>query len=283
MINLLKRSISIVLVIVLTSSLVISVFADESEQLTDQEYDDAGERTNLNFEHGSIEDLLAPPETRSSSDKNELIYTYVQNGNTYRVYDSANSELTDTVSFIYRINENNEEELVRQENVVVEGNVITTIIMKNGFETINILDLNDQRESEFETDSLFSLYGTWNGHPVSDTYEFWKTSKPYYDIAGTTVTAVTVTINAIVRVTSLNPISTVAITSITSLVSYIIRQNIKKTYVVEDVSFSWTTIPNVTLQQKAVERTIRTFYTDKTYSTVMDTVTTIVYSQYYQD
>ena len=61
------------------------------------------------------------------------------------------------------------------------------------------------------------------------------------------------------------------------------QNSISKTYVEEDVAYRWTQIPTAAVQQQAVERTIRTFYTDSNYATVIDEVTTYVYSQWYED
>lgn len=57
----------------------------------------------------------------------------------------------------------------------------------------------------------------------------------------------------------------------------------KRTYVIDDVSYRWTQIPNVAVQQRAVERADRTFYTDSNYATVIGTVTTTAYAQGYKD
>ncbi len=57
----------------------------------------------------------------------------------------------------------------------------------------------------------------------------------------------------------------------------------KGLYYNEDIAYRYTEIPNAYVQQKAVERTIRTFYTDSNRATVVDDVTTYVYSKDYKD
>ena len=278
-----RKIVSALLVLAITFSSVISALAAESNETN-------GERTNINCEKGSIEQFIGVTKSTRSSGNNfkELIYTYEQDGVNYKVYDQASIDLSSSHSFIYKIDENKTEILVREEIVNVENNAVITTIIENGEETIDVLELDKKNILDLgsvnETTSKLLTRGTWDGFPVSNTYKYWKSFKYSYSITGTTVAAVSVTINAIVKAASnLNPVSKITVTAITSLVSYIVNKNVKRTYVKENVAFRWTEIPNVVLQQKAVERTIRTFYLDSNYATVIDTVTTYAYSKYYED
>ncbi len=269
--NFLKKIVSFLLLIAMISSSATYAFAQENV------YD--GEKSNIHYEKGSIEDLL--DSTTARSGLKELIYTYDQNGESYRVYDNANSDLTYTHSSIFKIGKNQEETLIRREIVNVANNVVTTTIIENGQETTNVLDLNSSNKSELINTP--TPRGTWDGWPVSNTYEDYGSFKYSYSITGTTTTAVTATITAIVKVANINPYAKIAVTAISAIVNYIVRENVKRTYVIENVSFRWTKIPNVTLQQRAVERTIRKFYTDSNYATVIGSATTTVYAKDYKD
>lgn len=278
-----RRIASALLVVTLTLSSSLGVLAAETNETN-------GERTNINYEKGSIEQLLDTTisSRTSRSTFKELIYTYEQDGVSYKVYDQASIDLSSSQSFIYKIEANSTETLVREEIVNVENNVVTTTIIENGQETVDVLDLNKKIIPDLElvpeTTEKLRAFATWDGFPVSNTYEFWMSFKYSYSITGTTVAAVSIIINAIVKVASnISPASKITVTAITSLVSYIVNKNVKRTYVTEDVSFRWTTIPNVFLQQKAVERTIRKFYSDSNYATVIGNVTTYAYSDYYEE
>ena len=97
-------------------------------------------------------------------------------------------------------------------------------------------------------------------------------------------TAVSATIKAIVSVaTGIDPAVKVVVSAITVVANYIFQNSIKWTYVIEDVAFRWTEIPTAAVQQRAVERTIRTFYTDSNYATEIDSVTTTAYAKDYKD
>lgn len=125
---------------------------------------------------------------------------------------------------------------------------------------------------------------TWAGYPVSDTFVDWGSFKQKYNVAGTTATAVSATIKAIVSVaTGIDPAVKVVVSAITVVANYIFQNSIKWTYVIEDVAFRWTEIPTAAVQQRAVERTIRTFYTDSNYATEIDSVTTTAYAKDYKD
>lgn len=287
-----RRVVSALLILMITlSSSTLGVLAAESNKTN-------GEKTNINYEKGSIEELFKTTSNitnnvimfaeSSGNTSRELIYTYEQDDINYKVYDQASVDLSSSHSFVYKIDANNTETLVREEIVNVEDSVITTIIIENGEKTVDVLDLNKESiptlGTVYETTGNLSVCGTWNGYPVSDTYEYWGSFKHSYSITGTTVAAVSVTINAIVKVASnISPVTKITVTAISSLVSYIVNKNVKRTYVDEHVSYRWTEIPNVVLQQRAVERTIRTFYLDSNYATVIDTVTTYAYSQYYEE
>ncbi len=119
--------------------------------------------------------------------------------------------------------------------------------------------------------------------PVSNSYTEWGTFKLSKSITGTTVASVSVIINAIVKFANINPYLKITVTAISGIVNYIVQKNVKRVYYKEVVSFRWAQIPNVTLQQKAVERTIRTFYTDSNYATKIGSTTTYVYSSSYKD
>ncbi len=97
-------------------------------------------------------------------------------------------------------------------------------------------------------------------------------------------TAVSATIKAIVSVaTGIDPAVKVVVSAITVVANYIFQNSIKWTYVIEYVAFRWTEIPTAAVQQRAVERTIRTFYTDSNYATAIDSVTTTAYAKDYKD
>ena len=264
-----KKIVSFLLSIVMILSSVTYAFAQEQN----------GKKSNIQYEKGSIEDLLNSTTTRSSL--KELIYTYDQNGESYRVYDQANSDLTYTYSSIFKIGKNQEETLVRREIVNVDNNVVTTTIIEDGQETIHVLDLNNSNIPELVNTP--TPRGTWDGWPVSDTYEHYGTFKYSYSIGGTTVTAVTATISAIVGAANIHPYAKIATTAVSAIVRYIVNNSLKWTYVIEDVSFRWTKIPNVTLQQRAVELTMRKFYADSNYATVIGSAKTTVYAKNYKD
>lgn len=214
------------------------------------------------------------------NDFKELVYTYHQNGESYRVYDQANNDLTNTNSFIYKVGLNGEEKLVRQEKVTVSNNIVYTTVTENGQEKTYTLDLNKNKELQIVPETR----GTWAGYPVSDTFVDWGSFKQKYNVAGTTATAVSATIKAIVSVaTGIDPAVKVVVSAITVVANYIFQNSIKWTYVIEDVAFRWTEIPTAAVQQRAVERTIRTFYTDSNYATEIDSVTTTAYAKDYKD
>ena len=172
------------------------------------------------------------------------------------------------------------EKLVRQEKVTVSNNIVYTTVTENGQEKTYTLDLNKNKELQIVPETR----GTWAGYPVSDTFVDWGSFKQKYNVAGTTATAVSATIKAIVSVaTGIDPAVKVVVSAITVVANYIFQNSIKWTYVIEDVAFRWTEIPTAAVQQRAVERTIRTFYTDSNYATEIDSVTTTAYAKDYKD
>ncbi|MEY8355564.1 hypothetical protein AALB39_19700 [Lachnospiraceae bacterium 54-53] len=111
----------------------------------------------------------------------------------------------------------------------------------------------------------------------------WATFKRSKGFTATTATSVTIIINQICKFSNIDKRAKVVVTSIAGIVNYIIKENSKRVYYKEVISFRWTQIPNVAVQQKAVERTVRTFYTDSNYATVIKSVTTHNYAKGYKD
>ena len=162
----------------------------------------------------------------------------------------------------------------------MSNNIVYTTVTENGQEKTYTLDLNKNKELQIVPETR----GTWAGYPVSDTFVDWGSFKQKYNVAGTTATAVSATIKAIVSVaTGIDPAVKVVVSAITVVANYIFQNSIKWTYVIEDVAFRWTEIPTAAVQQRAVERTIRTFYTDSNYATAIDSVTTTAYAKDYKD
>ena len=266
----------IVKIISITLSVIIA--ASSASFAFAQEPINSNQKTNIHYEKGSIEGLFDSSVARN--DFKELVYTYHQNGESYRVYDQANNDLTNTNSFIYKVGLNGEEKLVRQEKVTVSNNIVYTTVTENGQEKTYTLDLNKNKELQIVPETR----GTWAGYPVSDTFVDWGSFQQKYNVAGTTATAVSATIKAIVSVaTGIDPAVKVVVSAITVVANYIFQNSIKWTYVIEDVAFRWTEIPTAAVQQRAVERTIRTFYTDSNYATEIDSVTTTAYAKDYKD
>lgn len=265
-----RRIISITLATILGVSSTNFAFA--------QELVNSKQKTNIHYEKGSIEALFDSSVTRAGF--KELIYTYHQNGELYRVYDQANNDLTNTNSLIYKVGLNGEEILVRQERVIVSNNIVQTIVTENGQEKSYTLDLNRKKETQL----VPTTRGTWAGYPVSDTFVDWGSFKRKYNVAGTTATAVSATIKAIVSIAeNIDPVAKVVISVITVVANYIFQNSITWTYTYEDIAYRWTEIPTAAVQQRAVERTIRTFYADSNYATEIDSITTTVYAKDYKD
>ena len=265
--RLLKRITGFILLItIMTSAIGPTVFAAQKNDV----------KTNFKYEVGNIEDLDSAPLARSTKPI-EIIYTYTQNGENFRVYNEISTDLNHGYAEVYKLL-GNQEILVRTEKADSVDGVVTTEITENGITTVDVLDL---RKDVFDNGPI--TIGTWDGWPVSDTYEEWGTFRHSVSIVGATVAAVTAAINTIVKATKIPTPGKVTVTVISAIVNYIVQNSISKTYVEEDVAYRWTQIPTAAVQQQAVERTIRTFYTDSNYATVIDEVTTYVYSQWYED
>jgi hypothetical protein len=86
---------------------------------------------------------------------------------------------------------------------MLSSSEINDNIIENGQETICVLDLNNSNKPELVNTP--TPRGTWEGWPVSDTFEHYGTFKYFYSIGGTTVTAVTATISAIVGAANIQP------------------------------------------------------------------------------
>lgn len=198
----------------------------------------------------------------------------------YRVYGEVNKNLTYSNSKIFKV-KNGEEALVGTETVVVDNNVVTTTINENGKTTVDKLDLNDDKIKE--TSNQFKLNGTWSGYPVSNTFQEWGTFKKSKSIASSTTTGVTVVISAIVKYSNIDTKAKIVVTAFAGIVNHIVSVNAKRTYYTEVISFRWTQIPNAAVQQRAVERTNRTFYTDSNRATVVQIVTSTSYSREYKN
>jgi hypothetical protein len=244
-------------------------------------------RKNIIYEKGSIEELLESNNSnsvasRQATDRSKkLVYTYDENGMKYRVYGEVNNDLSYSNSLIYNIKAG-EEILVRTETVAVKNNVVTTTINENGKTTVDKLDLNEDKIEE-SSNRLIQLNGTWSGYPVSNTFVEWGTFKKSKSIASATTTGVTVAITAIVKYSNIDVRAKIAVTAIAGIVKHIVDVNAKRTYYNEVISFRWTQIPNAAVQQKAVERTNRTFYTDSNRATVVQVVTTTSYAKDYKN
>jgi hypothetical protein len=276
--NLLKRITSVLLMMSIMLTSTISSFAQtETDNIV---------RKNIRYEVGSVEGLLESSNSnsvnRQATDRlKKLVYTYDENGMNYKVYGEANNDLTYANSKVYNIKAG-KEILVRTETVVVKNNVVTTTINENGKTTVDKLDLNEDKIEE-STNRLIQLNGTWSGYPVSNTFVEWGTFKKTKAITGTTSMSVSAVINAIVKFSNIDKRAKIAVTATSVIVNYIVQMNAKKTYYNEVVSFRWTEIPNAAVQQKAVERTNRTFYTDSNRATIVQIVTTTSYAQDYKN
>lgn len=277
--TILKRVTSVLLMFtILITSTIISYAQTSTDNIV---------RKNITFEKGSIEGLLETnnenmvTSKRSSDNQKKIIYTYNENGLKYKVYGETNNDLTYANSQIYSIKAG-KETLVRTETVTVNNNVVTTTINENGKTTVDKLDLNEDKIAA-SSNRLIQLNGTWSGYPVSDTFVEWGTFKKTKAITGTTAASVTAVINAITKFSNIDTRAKIAVTAISVVVNYIIQINAKKTYYNEVISFRWTQIPNAAVQQRAVERTNRTFYTDSNRATVVQVVTTTSYARDYKN
>jgi hypothetical protein len=277
--TILKRVTSVLLMFtILITSTIISYAQTSTDNIV---------RKNITFEKGSIEGLLETnnenmvTSKRSSDNQKKIIYTYNENGLKYKVYGETNNDLTYANSQIYSIKAG-KETLVRTETVTVNNNVVTSTINENGKTTVDKLDLNEDKIAA-SSNRLIQLNGTWSGYPVSDTFVEWGTFKKTKAITGTTAASVTAVINAITKFSNIDTRAKIAVTAISVVVNYIIQINAKKTYYNEVISFRWTQIPNAAVQQRAVERTNRTFYTDSNRATVVQVVTTTSYARDYKN
>ncbi|WP_077612141.1 hypothetical protein [Clostridium sp. Marseille-P2415] len=273
-----KKLASVLLTLLIVSTSVVNVFAQTNSN--------GNVRTNIKFEKGSIEELFETNDTariNAIESSKKLVYTYMEDGEMYRVYDEVNNNLTYSNSAIFRLDANGKEIPVRTETVNVKDNIVTTTINQNGNKTVDVLDLNEDKDIDANSsEQLIRVNGTWDGYPVSNTYEEWGTFNYSKSITGTTVASVTIIINAIVKYANINPYASIAVTSISGIVNYIVQKNVKRAYYKEEIAYRYTQIPNAYVQQKAVERTRRTFYTDSNYATSMGSATTYVYSKYYK-
>lgn len=279
--TLFKRVTSVLLALAIISTSTISSFAQTNT--------DGNVRKNITFEEGSIEELLDPSSTngiasrKASDNSKKLVYTYVEDGEKYRVYGEVNNYLTYSNSSIFSV-KNGEEIFVGSESVSVNNNIITTTINQNGNITVGTLDLNDDSDKIKESsDHLFKINGTLDGYPVSNSYQEWATFTRSKGFTATTAASITIIINQIVKASNIDKRAQVVVTSIAGIVNYLVKVNSKRVYYKEVISFRWTQIPNVAVQQRAVERTVRTFYTDSNYATVVSSTTTYNYARGYKD
>lgn len=288
-----KKMITSLLVLSLSVLPMFNVNAEEISDVNDlPETADAVEiatedaiRTNIKYEKGNIESLFET-NTRSRTSFNDLIYTYEENGEQFKVYETVNNDLTLTDSTIYKLAANNEEVLVRTERVEVSGYIITTTINENGQESVDVVNLKSDIKVVPEEESLnpsIQSRATLNGLPVSNQYKLWLTTKYSRSITSTTTAGVTAIISAIAKVANIHPYVKITVTAVSGIVNYLVRVNAKRVYIKESIYFKWTNVPNVTLQQKAVEYTARTYYTDSNYATVTGSTSTYTYAKGYKN
>lgn len=100
--RLLKRITGFILLItIMTSAIGPTVFAAQKNDV----------KTNFKYEVGNIEDLDSAPLARSTKPI-EIIYTYTQNGENFRVYNEISTDLNHGYAEVYKLL-GNQEILVR--------------------------------------------------------------------------------------------------------------------------------------------------------------------------
>lgn len=286
-----KKYISLVLIFALCFTMTVPAFANSKMEASTIEL--TGPKTNLHYEQGSMLDVY-DLDAVDQDDIVQSVYTYEQNGYQYRVYGENNQALTHAYAEVYRITDEGEV-LVRTETVDNINGVIITEIEENGEVDVSFIDTNRQSTNVVTSsgvtvpsfhDGLVSVNATWGGNqwPVNDYYTHYGTFTPNYAIKTITIQAVTTLIDGIVRACSFSNYTKILVPVITKIVNGIVENSIDKTYTIEDVAFRWTCAPGAPVQQRAVERTIRTFYYDKARTAQIDEpVTTYVYDENYNE
>lgn len=249
--------------------------------------------SNIVFEKGNyttIEHLMKNSLKTDNSQKNkksslnydeDIIYTYYDKGIKYKVYSTINNDLTKSCSKIYQLDSKNNETLINTETVIQSGTIIKTITKKNDKENIQYIDLTEFKNTpSLPTDTL--ARATLNGLPVSSKYKHYSTFKRSKSITAGTVAGVSVIIKGIVQFAKVSPYTALAVTSITAVVNAIVQIKAKRIYWKESTSYRWTTTGKP-LEQRAVEKTVRTFYKDSNYATkIKSPITTTVYAKGYK-
>ena len=254
-------------------------------------YDEIGEfsgpKINLTYEQGSMFDMFNNY-SLSRNDSVKSIYTYEQNGRFYKVYGEISNDLIHSYSEIYELNDDGEL-LVRTEQVDnIDGFVYITIDNK-GKKTFEIMNMNSNNvfvdEEGFIFDNEISPLATWgDGWPVNDYFTFHHAINNRYKITVISAEAVSVIITSIVSATDMPKEAKIITPIITFIVAKIVELTLPDVYTREEVSYRWTNVPNAPLQQRAVERVVRTFYSDRAHNNeIGEPVVTYVYDSYYNE
>ena len=105
-----------------------------------------------------------------------------------------------------------------------------------------------------------------------------------YKITVISAEAVSVIITSIVSATDMPKEAKIITPIITFIVAKIVELTLPDVYTREEVSYRWTNVPNAPLQQRAVERVVRTFYSDRAHNNeIGEPVVTYVYDSYYNE
>lgn len=223
---LIKKTLSIIIAISLLLSMSTTSFASPGIDLqtSEQEFiDEIKDSSNIEIEPNST--------------MQNMEYTYIDNGKTYKVIETANADLTYVYSEIYAKNSTGDYTLEYSTITEVNESSICVTKRKNGETTQNTIDLKQIEGSAAKYNSTQDIK-SYSIPPISD-WEHHSTLNYSYRIYTYTLVAVTAVVTGVAAAAGGAFISGLA-----SVVSYIIDDHIPKVWYTQYIYRKWRKWPN---------------------------------------
>lgn len=201
------------------------------------------------------------------NESEKVIYTYEENGKSYRVEENIDSKNSKVDSIIYEINKNELIPISTIKTSLDNNNLIVKTTKKNKT-TMEIVDLNSEIQINNNMDTMISprLHEPGAGSG-STNWQYWGTIKSSTAIVKYTIGAVKVAIQAIVASKSTTPVQAAAVAACGYIAGVIIESRIPTVYYTKEFYNSYYVGSNLL----SGEKVISTFYSDSARKNKIDT------------
>lgn len=214
-------------------------------------------------------------------DNNSAIYTYEENGKSYKVIESITDNFDYVSSKIYVLNNSGDYILDSTIITEVKNGIITVSTTKNGNTVVEKSNLTSSFTSNMSRkESNIQEYSLEYPYEDLTSWEFSGTFKGSDRIKKYTLLAVTAVIANIVNGLGGGILSSSAVTAVSTVAGAIISDDIPVIYYTQDVYYKY--IKDMPTKLPRAEKTITVFYSDKDRTDKIEKVTNEYYASGYE-